>query len=138
MKRRKFLLLATAAGGFALLGGGAAFVMTDHYRGWIRDILHRGLPGYTLEPKGFAQFVDEFFANQRRNTQLRLFAAVDGVMDIEPALPAAKANTIAAEERRILTRFLLGSDFFANYPGRSKEITYSGMPAACINPFAKF
>lgn len=137
MNRRKFLLLTSAAGGVAAVGG-IAFVLSDHYRGWIRRILHRDLPGYNLEAKGLTQYMDEYFAKQGGASQLRLFAAAEGVVDVEPLLPTGKARLLREEERRILTNFLLGSDFFANYPNGPKEIIYSGAPKACRSPFAKF
>jgi hypothetical protein len=137
MNRRKFLLLSSAAGGVAVLGG-LTYARTDHYSRWIQEILHRDLPGYTLEPNGLTQFVDEYFNRQHGDIRLRLFAAAEGIMDIDPVLPATKARKVVEEERRILTKFLLGSDFFANYPGGPKVITYQGMPRACINPFARF
>jgi hypothetical protein len=48
------------------------------------------------------------------------------------------AARLAAEERVILTDFLIGSDFFQNYPNGPKHITYRGKPGACVSPFAKF
>jgi hypothetical protein len=138
MNRRKFLLLSSAAGSLAVVGGGAAFVITDHYRGWIRGILHRGLPGYSLEPKGLTQFGDEYFAKHRHARKQRVIAAAEGVMNLDAMVPAGMARRIALEEREILTDFLIGSDFFQNYPRGSKVITYSGKPAACTSPFATF
>ena len=135
MNRRNFLLLSSAAGGLAVFGG-AAYVLTDHYHAWVRRILHRGLPGYSLEPHGLALFVDQYFAE--KNRKLKAFATVEGVMDVEWALPTRLSNEAQDQERKILTNFLIGSDFFANYPGGPKEITYSGLPAACVSPFAKF
>jgi len=60
------------------------------------------------------------------------------VVDLTPIMPAAMAERLAAEERTILTDFLIGSDFFQTYPGGPKQITYSGKPAACVSPFARF
>ena len=134
MNRRNFLLLSTAAGGVAIAGGGA-FVLTDNYHGWVSDVLHRSLPGYTLEPKGLALFIDEHFAH-RKSRKRRLLAAAEGVVDLKPILPPKMAQRIAAEERQILTDFLIGSDFFRNSPGGSKLVTYGGKPTACVSPFA--
>ena len=136
MNRRKFLLLSSAAGGFAAVGGGV-YLLTDNYRGWVSDILHRSLPGYALEPKGLALFVEEHFAH-RSSRRRRLLAAAEGVVDFKPMMPAQMAEHFAAEERLILTDFLVGSDFFRNYPAGSKTIVYGGKPTACVSPFAIF
>ena len=103
----------------------------------MSGILHRSLPGYAIEPKGLALFIDEHFARQKSRKK-RLLAAAQGVLDLTPMMPVAMAKPLAAEERMIVTDFLIGSDFFQNYPGGSKEVTYSGKPAACVSPFAKF
>ena len=134
MNRRDFLLLSSAAGGLAVAGAGV-FALTDNYHGWVSNVLHRALPGYTLEPKGLALFIDEHFANQM-SRKLRLIAAVEGVVDVTPIMPTKMADRIAAQERAILTEFLVGSDFFKNYPMGSKQITYGGKRSACVSPFA--
>ncbi len=140
MNRRKLLLLGGAAGGLAVIGGGggAAFVVTDHYSRWIHGILQRALPGYELEPEGLALFIEEYFAKKSRSIKFRMFAAAQGVLDVKGALPDGMAKDVEEQERQILTSFLIGSDFFENYPGGPKEITYRGMSIACASPFATF
>lgn len=137
--RRKVLALGTAIGTIGLVGGGAgAFVLSDRYRGWIRSTLLRALPGYSLEPEGFERFVDDYNARKPNSTKLRVFAAAERLMDASWALPQEMAADVAQEERRIVSDFLLGSDFFRNYPDGPKTIAYSGMPEACSSPFATF
>jgi hypothetical protein len=136
MNRRNFLIASGAAGGLAVVGGGV-FLLTDNYHGWVKSILRRSLPGYAIEPKGLTLFIDEHFAH-RKSHKKRLLAAAEGVADLKPIMPAAMARRFMEEERVILTDFLVGSDFFQNYPGGPKEITYSGKPAACVSPFARF
>lgn len=136
--RRQFLLMSVAAGGIAMIGGGAAFAITDRYEGWVREILHRRLPGYRLDPKGFAHFLDDYNAKQGHAIKLRMFAAAQGVVDVKVLLPHGMEIKIDEEERRILSSFLVGSDFFEKYPNGPKRITYRGLPLACGNPFATF
>lgn len=139
MNRRRLLLMGSAVGGLAVIGGGgAAFVATDHYNGWIHDILQRGLPGYRLEPKGLARFIDDYFTAKKHATKLRVFAAAQRVLNVKAALPDDMAEDVEVAERSILSDFLVGSDFFENYPDGPKEITYRGIPIACVSPFAKF
>jgi hypothetical protein len=134
--RRRFLLLGGAAGALAV-GGATGFAFTDRFRGWIRDTLEHALPGYSLEPAGLAQFAGEYYAKRKDHDALRVFAAAQGVIDAKWALPPKMAIDVQEEERQILTDFLVGSDFFDNYPDGPKTVTYRGLPEAC-NPFATF
>jgi hypothetical protein len=137
--RRKLLALGTALGTVAVMGGGtAAFVLTDRYRGWLRFTLARSLPGYSLEPDGFERFVEDYNVRKPDSTKLRIFAAAERLTDANWALPGEMAADVEQEERRIVSDFLLGSDFFQNYPDGAKTITYAGMPEACSSPFATF
>lgn len=135
VRRRKFLVMS-AAGTLAIVGGGA-FVLTDRYRGWIHATLQRSLPGYSLQASGLTRFVEEYNARKQGNTRLRLFAAAQRLVDAKPVLPEEMAADFEAEERRIVSDFLIGSDFFDNYPNGPKEITYRGVAEAC-SPFATF
>ena len=139
MGRRTSLLMGTAAVALVgIAGSGAAFVLTDHYGGWIRDTLRRALAGYDLEPAGLARFVDDYYERKRGNTKLRVFAAAERLVEARWALPKGMAASVEGEERRVVSDFLLGSDFFQNYPNGPKIITYAGLPEACISPFATF
>ena len=135
--RRRFLLLGGGAAGALFVGGGTGYVFTDRFRGWIRDTLESSLPGYSLEPAGITHFADEYYAKRRDHDALRLFAAAQSVIDAKWALPRKMAVDVQEEERQILTDFLVGSDFFDNYPNGPKIVTYRGQPEAC-NPFATF
>ena len=140
MISRRRLLLGTAASALAVAGGGVAgLLMLDGYRGWIRLVLLRALPGYEFEPEGLDQFVTEYNARKKwRSKKMRAFAAVEHVLDVKWALPTDMADDVEEEERRIVSDFLLGSDFFQNYPDGAKVITYSAAPEACSSPFATF
>lgn len=135
--RRQFLLGGTALGGLIIAGGGT-FLITDRYEGWISKILHRYLPGYRLDPHGLARFIDDYNKKQGDALKLRMFAAVQGVVDAKALLPGGTKTEVDNEARRILSAFLVGSDFFDNYPNGPKTITYSGVPVACSSPFATF
>lgn len=137
--RRAFLLTGSAAGGLLVLGGGAAFVWSDRYRGWIEATLRRALPGYDLEPTGLARFVEDYNARKEGGgLKLRVFAAAERLVDANWALPAKMASDVEEEERRIVSDFLLGSDFFQTYPNGAKTVTYGGPAEACGSPFATF
>jgi hypothetical protein len=137
--RRTLLLMGTAIGGMAVIGAaGGAYVAVDRYEGWIRKILQRSLPGYNFDPEGLAMFVDEYNERQGRSIKYRLFAAAEGLVDSKAMLPDHQEAQVRERERRILSDFLMGSDFFQNYPNGSKTVTYRGKPVACVSPFATF
>lgn len=138
ISRRNFLLMGSAAGAFAVTGGGAALVLSDPYRGWITATLMRSLPGFDLESAGLARFIEEYSARRRDNIRLRIFAAAERWFDTRWALPNEMASDFEEEERRIVSDFLLGSDFFQNYPKGVTTITYFGVAEACTSPFATF
>lgn len=139
MRRRQFLLMGSALGGLAAIGfTGAGYVAVDRYGGWIREILSRSLPGYSFDPDGLALFIDEYNKQQGRSIKYRVFAAAEGVIDAKAVLPKRQAENVQRRERKILSDFLVGSDFFENYPDGAKTITYRGQPAACGSPFATF
>lgn len=139
MRRRQFLMLSSAVGGLATIGiGGAAYLAIDRYGGWIREALGRALPGYSIDPAGLALFLDEYNARQGRAIKSRLFAAAEGLTDAKAVLSDSQVEEIARRERRIVSDFLVGSDFFENYPDGPKTITYRGRPVACGSPFATF
>jgi len=139
MRRRKFLLMGTAAGALVgIAGSGTALVLSDRYSGWIRDVLARALPGYDLVSVGLARFIDEYNQRKPGNAKLRVFAAAERLVDARWVLPKKMAADVEEEERRIVSDFLLGSDFFQNYPDGPKTIAYTGLAEACSSPFATF
>lgn len=136
MNRRNFLLLGSAAGGVAVMGGGAVFVKADKFHGWVTDVLRRALPGFEINQQGLALFLKEQF--ERESTREKAFAAVHGLVDVKWAVDGRRRKQLEEEERSILTNFLLGSDFFQNYPPGPTEVTYLGKQQGCSSPFAQF
>jgi hypothetical protein len=127
-----------AAAGVAVVAGGGTFAIADHYHGWIRSTLRRWLPGYSFDPEGLALFFRDYYQKQGDAIKLRMFAAVEGVVDVKVVLPDELRRGVEEEERRIFSAFLVGSDFFDNYPNGPKTITYHGTPRACGSAFATF
>lgn len=118
--------------------GGGAVLLADPYKRWITATLERSLAGYTLEPNGLSLFIAAYYARRQDNTRLRMFAAAEVLIDAKWALSQGMAEDTEEEEREILSDFLIGSDFFDNYPKGSKTITYRGPAEACGSPFATF
>lgn len=137
VSRRQFLFMGAAAGA-AVIAGGTAFAINDHYRGWIHGILDRWLPGYRLDPEGLALFIRDYNEKQGHAFKLRTFAAAEGIVDVKVILPGELRRRVEEEERRVFSAFLVGSDFFDNYPNGPRTITYRGASQACGSPFATF
>jgi hypothetical protein len=135
MKRRTFLALGAAAGGMVALG---AALFTNGYRSWVLGFLREALPGYSLHPAGLAHFMDEYKSRHSEAMKFQILGAAESVVDARSLLPQKKAEYVEDEERNVLTEFLIGSDFFQDYPHGAKEITYSGRSKVCRSPFAIF
>jgi hypothetical protein len=135
MKRRQFLALGAAAGGMAALG---ALLVSNGYRSWLLNVLERALPGYSYDPAGLDLFVEEREARHALALKFRLLGAAESIVDTRWLLPERMAHRIEDEERDVLTEFLIGSDFFQQYPHGARTITYHGWRSACKSPFATF
>ena len=134
IRRRHFIIAGAAAGGAVLLG--TVFV-AGGYKRWMRRLLERSLPGYSFNPEGLELFL-ETSAPESEGIKFRLFGAAEGIVDVKWLLPDGMERHADDEERRMLTEFILGSDFLEYYPDASQEITYRGTTDACRNPFATF
>jgi hypothetical protein len=137
MRRRTFLAIGAAtAGGLAAVG--TVYAATGGYESWVRSVLSRSLPDYSFDPEGLTRFVAAYEARQPSSIKQRVVVAAEGLLKVKSFLPERKAKQIAEIEREMLSDFLVGSDFFENYPNGPKLITYRGAPTACVSPFARF
>lgn len=139
MTRRELLLGFVGTGLVALLGGATFLLAHDNYGPWIIEVLQSYLPGHTFDPEGLARYIREYTAKKNGETALKLetYALAEQLFDPTWIAPAAIAEKVAEEERRIVTGFLMGSDFFYDDPP-PRTITYQGRDGACYNPFATF
>jgi hypothetical protein len=135
MKRRRFLALGAAAGGMAAIG---TVLFSNGYRSWVVSVLERALPGYSYDPAGLDLFVEERASSHATVLKFRLLGAAESVVDARWMMPRRVVHRIEDEERDVLTEFLIGSDFFQQYPYGGRTITYTGRRTACISPFATF
>jgi hypothetical protein len=128
------MIAGAAAASGVLLG---AALVAGGYKSWMRKLLERSLPGYSFNPEGLDLFL-ETAAPESEGVKFRVFGAVEGIVDVKPLLPDGMELHADDEERRMLTEFILGSDFLEHYPDASREITYHGATGACQSPFATF
>lgn len=135
--RRKVLVGGAAAAGVVLVGGAVYVGAGGHYGSWIHEVLSRHLPGHGFDPDGLDLYVRQFMEGKRAEgaAKLELYALAEQVSDPAALLPGGLRQKLAEEERRIVTSFLMGSDFFSATP-RPRVVTYFGS-SACANPFAR-
>jgi hypothetical protein len=137
--RRKLLV---ASVGVATLGAAGAIWVGSRYDGphaWIESVLRRHLPGVQLDPESLAKFVAEFAARRELTDRKAQLA-----MTLDQTIPAITRRVSKAQrrverlERRVVTEYLLGSNFFRASDPRAEVIVYAGPMPACGNPFAVF
>lgn len=136
--RRQFLCTAAAASSLLLVGGAPREEASGLYTDWIGEVLREALPGHTFDPEGLRLYVKEYTAHKAKTRSLRLdfYALGEKFFDLHTLLPPPWRKSIVDEHRRILTGFLMGSDFFGSDPP-PRTITYLGKDRACANPFAQ-
>jgi len=138
MKRRYFLLA-----GFAGICGiaGWRFAVSSEQAA-IAKVLHKRLGYLKLEPAGVQQFCRDLAATGAiSGGRLRFIDAV-GPLYTLPALSADNKidNAIRHGEDRVVTLYLLSTDFFKNGADVNRTVSYVRYydpMIACGNPFAR-
>jgi hypothetical protein len=139
MKRRTFLLSAPI--------GIAGFCTWNLVRNSDVDVLagvvRRRLDYLQLEPEGVLQFAKDIseLAVISKN-KLRTLAAINPIYN---SLPLSSADTrpsmlLRHGEDRVVSTYLISSDFFVNGMNEKQLVRYLGMLnplRACSNPFAR-
>jgi hypothetical protein len=136
--RRRFLiasgaLVAAAAAGFS----GVRFASSRE--DWVASIIRDNLPGITLDPDSLAKFVEEAVRSDALTPlthRLAVFAE-QNVPWVTARVPKVR-NGLDKLERRVLTEFLLGSNFFRVPNPQQETIVYYGPAIACGNPLVSF
>ena len=138
MNRRQFINL----GGLAL-GALVIWRLSKSDQDAIAMMLYTRLDYLKLDPKGVRQFAHELAArNELSSTRLHLLDALGPIYRHMTQWPlTAKAlSAVHHGEERIVTQYLIGSDFFINGADESRVVHFLGMLdplRACSNPFAR-
>lgn len=131
-------------GGAALVTTGSAgavwLAMRSHDASqWIEAVVRRLLPNVRLDAESLAQYAarlarDAEFRSMKVELALDLDALAPAVVRIAPEVRLK----IERLERRVLSGYLLGSNFFRVADPRAETIICTGPVVACGNPFARF
>lgn len=139
MISRRKLLLGSASGLFGLVGLRLGLVTPESA---VVAILRRQLAYLKLDDADIEQFARDYTAAGRTSlNKLRLVAAVEPLFRLLPVGGAGPAAVRYGEER-VVTEFLLSSDFFVNGGDVEQPVRYLGVhdpwkPGhVCRHPFA--
>ena len=134
--------------GLAGLGGIGAFVGWDFAHSTKEDgvatILYKRLDYLTLDPVGVRQFAQDYVKNmatQISGEKLREVAALGMIYRLlDPSPDNIVSRITRFGEDRIVTRYLLSSDFFLLGSDERRTVRYLNFfdaLRACSNPFAR-
>jgi hypothetical protein len=131
-------LVGVAGVGAALRWGGSGLSPEDA----IVTIVHKRLGYLSLDEPGVRQFAKDYVAATNiSGIKLRLIAAL---APIYRRLPTSPANRVARGtrygEERVVTCYLLSTDFFPSGSDEARTVRYTGLYdplRACGNPFRR-
>ncbi len=136
MIKRRYLLLAGLAG---LIG--IRFAMSSDIDAIVM-VLRKRLNYLDLDAAGLRAFArDLVAANQISEIRLRALSAISPLYEqYDSSAQGALPHAIRHGEERIVSDYLLSSDFFANGLDEKRIVHYLGFYdplKACANPFAR-
>ena len=136
---RRHVLFGGAA--LALASSGALWFATqaDDSGTWIEAVVRKHLPGLDLDATSLRAFAtalarDVEFANRKVELALSLDRLAPTLVRVAPEVGAK----IERLERQVISRYLLGSNFFRVPDPRAERIYFGASVPACGNPFAVF
>lgn len=140
MKRRTFFAGAAAA----ICGAGGWAVLTAKDEHVIEMVVKHRLSYLKLDPEGVRQFAADLaekkIVSRRRMQMLRLIQPMYQSFELS-AGENALAYRLRHGEERIVSAYLLSTDFFINNADESREVRYLGLwsnrRSPCGNPFAR-
>jgi hypothetical protein len=138
---RRTLLVLLAAAGAALAGGG--YLWTVGPEALIGKILARRFPDVKINATSIAALTRDIkaarFQTWARRLGLESGARAASIVGIDTlARWELTATQYSQLERKVLTFFILGSDFLDVRDPKSDLVTYGAMPEACPNRFAEY
>jgi hypothetical protein len=137
--RRSILAMLTALGAAS---AGGAYLWTSGPDALIGKILRRRMPGVRIDPASVVVLSHDIkaqFATVPRRLALEGAALAANIVGID-ALSKFKLQTmeISHLERKVLTFFILGSNYLDVKDPKSDLVTYYPAPWPCGNRFAQY
>jgi hypothetical protein len=138
--RRVFLALLTVAGA---LSATAAYVWKANPEALIGKILRRRFPDVQVSSSSVAALTRDIIAARFQTFGRRLAleggSRAAGIIGLEPLAEwKLTAEQFSQLERKIVTFFILGSNFLDVKDPKSDLVTYVAMPEVCPNRFAQY
>jgi hypothetical protein len=132
--RRHFLATALA-GALGLMGW---YTYEHDFETLITQVLRTRLYFLDLEEADMGKFADDFRSDTGTyGLRGRLLALAYPISHHANFLDVADAGEEQFEDR-VVSRFLLSTDFFTNGADESRAVRYVAYYTACGNPFARF
>ena len=136
MKRRKFITIA-ALGSAVVALPAIGFSSNTFFKQAIASIVQRELHYLKLDEQGVKKFVDDF-ADEINAGALSRAQKIKMKVGTEYLVPGSIDKSQVTD--RIVTLYLLSSDFFMNKMDEKRTVKYVGMydtyKRACSNPFS--
>jgi hypothetical protein len=136
---RRGFLIATGAVIAAMGAGFSGVRFAGSREHWVASIIRDNLPGIAIDQDSLAKFVEQAVRSDALEPvthRLAVFAE-QSVPWVTARIPKVR-NGLDKLERRVLTEFLLGSNFFRVPDPKQETIVYYGPAIACGNPFVTF
>jgi hypothetical protein len=140
LSRRMVLTLLTAAAATSAAG---IYFRKSTPEALIGKILERQFPGVNVNAASIAALTRDIraarFQTFGRRLALEVGARAAGVVGIDAIAQWNKtAPQFSQLERKVVTFFILGSDFLDVKDPKSDLVTYESTPAICPNRFAEY
>jgi hypothetical protein len=141
LTRRRFLVTSAGAALAVVAGTGVYHGATPWVvRRWVMDAVRKNLPGVPLDEPSLAQFAHDALESPEllRSTRRRVLVWAGCTAPALVRRVDGAQRPLDILERRVLSHFLIASDFFPAREDRSEPVIYTGLVAACGNVFARY
>jgi hypothetical protein len=138
MKRRVFLVSAAAAFGVVI----GWRLSSSRQQAAIAKVLYKRLDYLKLDEAGVRRFADDLSSHKVISSlRLRILDAAGELYTGTTPSPGGRIDrALRHGEDRIVTQYLISSDFFTHGADKSRTVNYFGYYdplVACNNPFAR-
>lgn len=134
MKRRTLLIASAATLGVAAVGS-AVWVYEDKYV-FVPQLLQRLVGDFRMNAQDQHKFVDALA--EHYGNKLDALMALYKIRS-ETGLGSAYTNQRVDQfERRLLTDFMVSTDYLRQQPSDNPKVSFLGYRLPCSNPYARF